>query len=90
MFKEHFKLKPNKNTLSKIDLPIHIFSGEYDAMTPVSFSLEIRKQFDELGKTNLTTHLFENHDHDLNYLLYIVNGKISEGLQSIFSIVDEI
>lgn len=89
-FKEHSKLKPNKNNLSKIDLPIHIFSGEYDAMTPVSFSLEIRKQFDELGKTNLETHIFENHDHDLNYLSFILNGNISEGLQAIFKTIDEL
>jgi len=89
-FKEHFSLEPNRKILPKLNMPIHIFSGEYDAMTPIFFTKDIGKQFDKLGKTNLTTHIFENHDHDLNYLLYIIKGKLSEGLQSIFNTVDEI
>lgn len=89
-FKEHFSLAPNKNILPKLEVPIHIFTGEYDALTPIAFTTDIRNQFEKLGKTNLTTHIFENHDHDLNYLLYIVKGELSKGLQSIFETVDNI
>lgn len=89
-FKEHFSLDPNKKVLPRLDIPIHIFTGEYDALTPIAFTTGIRNQFDKLGKTNLTTHVFKNHDHDLNYLLYIVKGELSEGLQSIFNTINEI
>lgn len=89
-FKEHFSLEPNKNILPKLNLPIHIFAGEYDAMTPAYNALDIEIRFQKLGKMNLKTYIFENHDHDLNYALYLFKGGLSEGLLSIFNVVEKI
>lgn len=80
-FREHFSLEPNKTLLPRLDLPIHIFSGEYDAMTPQFYAEDIEKRFAELGKTNLTVHYFENHDHDLNCLRYFIKGELPDGIQ---------
>ncbi|HIU29415.1 MAG TPA: hypothetical protein IAD50_03860 [Candidatus Egerieisoma faecipullorum] len=84
-FKEHFSLKPNKKILPRLNLPIHIFSGEYDMMTPSFYADDIESEFAKRGKTNLTVHRFQNHDHDLNYMHYIVYGKISEGIMAILN-----
>lgn len=89
-FKEHFALRPNKEVLPKLDLPIHIFSGEYDNMTPMQHALDIDAEFNRLGKNNLTLHTFENHDHDLNCVKYIVKNEFSEGFTAIFDTVDDI
>lgn len=84
-FHEHFNLSPNSEVLPKLNLPIHIFHGTCDANVPVKGVESIENKFKELEKNNLTTHIFEDHDHDLNYLLYPSNGTISEGLNSIFN-----
>ncbi len=82
--KEHFKLPATKEVLSQLNIPIHIFHGTDDACIPVEDVLDINNKFKEVEKSNLHIHIFENHDHDLNYLLYPMKKTISEGLQSIF------
>lgn len=87
-FREHFSLEPNKTLLPKLDLPIHVFSGEYDYMTPQFYAEAIEQRFAGLGKTNLTVHYFENHDHDLNALKYYRNCELSEGIQCLLETVE--
>ncbi len=82
--KEHFKLPPSKEVLPQLNIPIHIFHGKDDANIPVQDVIDIDNKFKELKKSNLHIHIFENHDHNLNYLLYPLKGIVSEGLQSIF------
>lgn len=89
-FKEHFNLKPNNEILPSLDIPIYIFQGVQDANTPVSDTYEIKKTFEELGKTNLHTYIFENHDHDLNYIIYPFYNEIPEGIKKIFSVSKEL
>ena len=89
-FKEHFALKPTKEILPRLDLPIHIFSGEYDAMTPLWQAQEIDAEFKKLGKTNLTLHTFDHHDHDLNILKYIIKKEHSDGMIAIFETVERL
>lgn len=86
-FKEHATLKPNKDVLPDLDIPIHIFSGEYDYMTPEFFTRDIEDTFEKLGKTNLNTHYFKNHDHDLNLVQCVINGVLSEGLRCLFDTI---
>lgn len=88
-FKEHFELEANKNILPNLALQIHIFSGEYDTMTPQFYALNIKDIFDQSGKHNLTVHCFDNHDHDLNYIYCILKNNLSEGIEAIFDAVDK-
>lgn len=85
-WKEHFNLPATKDVLTKLSIPIHIFHGKNDANIPVQDVINIDNAFKTLGKDNLYTHIFENHDHDLNYLYYPLKGVISEGLQTIFKV----
>ncbi len=89
-FKEHFLLKSTKEILPQLDLPIHIFAGEYDAMTPIDQAVAIDETFKRLGKSNLCLHTFENHDHDLNFLKYLLTGEHSEGMKAIFAVAEKI
>lgn len=84
-FHEHFNLPSNSEVLPKLDLPIHIFHGTCDANVSVNGVKDIEEKFKKLKKKNLCTHIFENHDHDLNYLWYPLYETISEGLNSIFN-----
>ncbi len=89
-FKEHFSLTPNRETLPKLDIPVHIFHGEFDANIPVSQMWDIEKTFKEKGKNNLTVHYFDEHDHNLNYGRYMQKGELSEGLQELFDTAEKI
>jgi hypothetical protein len=59
-------------------------------MCPVFYTEDIKKKFDELGKSNLTVNIFEKHDHDLNYALFPMRNEISKGLTSIFDTADKL
>ncbi|MBQ7837413.1 MAG: alpha/beta hydrolase [Clostridia bacterium] len=87
-WKAHFALPANKNTLPGLDLPIHIFAGDFDSMTPQSQARDIERVFKEKGKTNLTVHYLENHDHDLNYTAFSHFGKVSEGMKELFDTIE--
>lgn len=88
-WREHFSLEANKNVLPRLQLPIHIFSGEYDSMTPRFQSNDIVQRFQSLGKKNLTVHYFENHDHDLNYLKWIIKGEQSDGIKCLLETAEK-
>lgn len=83
-FQGHRELAPNSETLPKLDIPIYIFHGEYDANCDVQGVYEIEKTFQELGKSNLKAQVFPGGDHDLNYTQYVVNGTIPDGIAAIF------
>lgn len=87
-WKAHFALPANKETLPKLDLPIHIFAGEFDAMTSQEQARDIEKVFKEKGKTNLTIHYLENHDHDLNYAAYMFKGVVPDGMKELFDTIE--
>lgn len=86
--KEHFKLTPNSSRLLKLNLPIYIFHGKYDQNVPVEGVIEIEKKFKLSNKKNLNTYIFDNNDHNLNSYLYPLKDTISEGIQKIFSVVE--
>jgi len=90
-FLEHFNLKSNMELLPTLNLPIYIFHGTLDQNCNVNGVYEIRDRFNELNKRNLTVNIFENHDHDLNYITDVVfKGKASLGIQSIFDAIAQI
>lgn len=83
--KEHFLLEANKTRLLRIDIPIHIFHGIDDANVPVEGVYDIQDRFKQVDKDNLHCYFFEDHNHDMNYMHWHYEEKISEGLNSIFN-----
>ncbi|MBQ0092234.1 MAG: hypothetical protein KBS45_02755 [Clostridiales bacterium] len=89
-FNEHFSLEPTKNILPQLDLPIYIFQGTDDANCSVQYAYDIKETFEKVGKTNLCVNIFDNHDHDLNFMEWLLNGTIPAGIKCIFDTVDAI
>ena len=83
--KEHFQLEANKTRLLRIDIPVYIFHGTEDGNVPVEGVYDIQRAFRNVGKTNLNCCIFDGHNHDLNYLDWPFEQKISEGLNAIFN-----
>lgn len=87
-FNEHFSLAPTKSILPQLDLPIHIFQGVDDAACPLKYAEDIRDDFLKRGKTNLTVNIFADHNHDLNFFEWLLQGTIPIGIKCIFDTVD--
>ncbi len=89
-FRGHFALEPNKSRLLRLDLPIFIFHGTHDPNVPVEDVRDIEERFRVSGKTNLTCFIFDHHNHDLNYELWLVKKRWPEGLVKIFETAEEL
>ena len=87
-FDEHFCLEANKTRLPKLKLPIHIFHGTRDQNLPVQGVRDIQARFDMLGKSNLETHIFEDHDHDLNFGQWIHKNNMPAGIAKMMEIAE--
>lgn len=85
-FKKHFELEPNKTRLLRVDIPIHVFHGTDDANVPVESVYDLRARFEACNKTNLTIHVLEKHNHDLNFEEWLIHKRWSEGFEQIFSV----
>ncbi|MEG2126499.1 MAG: hypothetical protein RRY72_03365 [Bacteroides sp.] len=83
-FKAHFELEPNKTRLLRVEIPIHVFHGTDDANVPVESVYNLQSRFKTCNKTNLTIHVFEKHNHDLNFFNWLTENKWSEGFQRLF------
>ena len=89
-YQQHLRFAPNRETLPKLSLPIHIFHGTSDANVSVQGVYEIQAAFEKLGKDNLTAHCYEGFDHDLNYMQYISSGTLPQSFADIFRICKEL
>ncbi len=87
---EHFALEPNKTRLPRLNLPIYIFHGMLDANCPVEGVLDIRRRFEQLGKKNLHEFIFKSHNHDLNFVDWVTNKEMPEGIRKIFDTASEL
>ncbi len=89
--REHAELEPTREVLPRLEIPIHIFAGDFDTSTSISYAQDAEKRFRELGKKNLTVHYFKEHDHGLNVAYYMSTGKWDscKGLLCLFDTIGE-
>lgn len=80
----HAALEANKDRLLKLTIPVNIFHGVYDQNVPLQGVYDIYEACKRLNKTNIKAFVFDQHDHDLNYIQYPLDNSISEGLERIF------
>lgn len=88
--KEHSALEANKDRLLRLKIPIYIFHGESDANCPVEGVYDLRARFDKAKKKNLYEYTFERHDHDLNYLNWVMKKEMPEGIKKMFEVSEAI
>ena len=89
-FKSHFELEANKTRLLRLNIPVHVFHGTQDANVPVENVYDLQERFEICNKRNLTIHVLEKHDHDLNFVDWLIHKKWSEGFRQIFSVAKDI
>ncbi|MEM7312799.1 MAG: hypothetical protein AAF497_06580, partial [Planctomycetota bacterium] len=88
--KEHFELEPNKERLMRLDIPIFVFHGDRDANTDVNGVYDLKKRFEEAGKTRLKTFVFKDHDHQLKAVDWLRKGEMPEGYQKIYEVAEKL
>ncbi|MCM3872450.1 MAG: alpha/beta fold hydrolase [Pyrinomonadaceae bacterium] len=88
--KEHFALEANKDRLLRLRIPIYIFHGASDANVPVEGVYDLRARFDKAKKKNLHEYIFERHDHDLNYLNWVMKKEMPEGIRGMFEVSESL
>ena len=62
--------------------------GLSDANTPVEGVYDIRKRFDQAGKKNLHEYIFAGHNHDLNFVDWVREKKMPQGIRKMFEIAE--
>lgn len=87
-FTAHFELLKTEDIMTKVDIPMYIFQGTYDANCPVQGAYDVQSRFEELGKTNLTVNIYEGYNHDLNFSEFLY-GIGSQAFDDIFSTVND-
>lgn len=89
-FADHFKYPEMWTYLSTLDIPVGLFHGAMDAMTPISGVRALEAKARAGGKTNLRFHYFPNGDHSLGVAAYFVRGIMPPGHAAIFAYLREI
>jgi pimeloyl-ACP methyl ester carboxylesterase len=86
---EHRAIEPNKERILRLNIPIFIFHGVNDDHCPVEGILHLQKRAQELKKDNIRVFVFPDHDHSLEFLSWIFQKSIPEGLKALFDQVDQ-
>ena len=80
------EVSPNRETLPRLDLPIHILQGRWDANTPAEDALAIQETFRRLGKDNLAVHIYPDAGHALGFEQYLATGELPPALTDLFEL----
>lgn len=88
-FSEHFKLPKNDEIMLKVDIPIYMYHGTYDANCPVQGAYDVQQRFEDAGKTNLSLHVYDGLDHDLHFSQWLL-GYGSQAIDDIFELANNI
>lgn len=88
--KEHFALEANKDRLLRLKIPIYIFHGENDANCPVEGVRGLMVRFKAAGKKNLHAYTFAGHNHDLNYVDWVLKKEMPEGIKKMFETAESL
>ena len=89
-FLAHREFQPNREMLAELTVPIHIFHGDQDLNVSVQGVYDIAAEFEKLGKTNLTTHIYEGAEHNLNVMNHLIGGEMPQGFIDLFRVAAEL
>ena len=68
-------------------MPVGLFHGEADPLTPAVEVRALEQQMQAAGKSNIEFRYFAGLDHSLGGLQYFLRGSPSSGYQAIFDFV---
>ena len=81
---DHFAHPAMWTFLSRLDIPIGLFHGDADNLTPIEGVKKLEDQAKTSGKTKMKFHYFQDLDHSLGIGVYFVRGTLPEGHKAIF------
>ena len=59
-----------------------------DANCPVEGVYDLRTRFDKAKRKNLHEYVFKGHNHDLNYLDWVMKKEMPEGIKKMFEVAE--
>jgi fermentation-respiration switch protein FrsA (DUF1100 family) len=73
--------------LSPLKIPIGLFHGGADNLTPIDSVKSLEERAKKAGKSNLRFHYFDGLDHTLGIGAYFTSGNLPAGHQAIFEYI---
>lgn len=89
-FADHFAYPPMWTFLSGLDIPVGLFHGDMDAMTPIGAVQALEERARAAGRTSLRFQYFPGLDHSLSVGMYFVRGTLPPGHAAIFAYLREV
>lgn len=86
---EHRTIEANKTRILRLDIPVCLFHGRNDANTPVEGILQLQEAALRQKKNNIRVFVFDDHDHTLEFLAWIVQRSMHEGLNVLFDEIEK-
>ena len=84
---DHYAHAPTWSFLSPLTIPVGVFHGTADQLTPIADVKKLEERAKAAGKTNLQFRYFEGLDHSLGLGRYFGGGPLPEGHQAIFEFI---
>jgi hypothetical protein len=85
--KDHFAHAPMWTFLSRLTMPIGLFHGDADNLTPIEGVKKLEEMAKQSGKSNMKFHYFEGLDHSLGLAAYFAGGALPDGHKAIFEYI---
>lgn len=84
---DHFAHAPMWTFLSPLKMPIGLFHGSGDGLTPIEDVKTLEERARTAGKSNMQFQYFEGLDHSLGLGRYFAGGELPEGHKAIFEFI---
>jgi len=84
---DHYAHPPMWSFLSPLTIPVGLFHGTADQLTPIADVKKLEERSKAAGKSNLQFHYFEGLDHSLGLGRYFGGAPLPEGHQAIFEFI---
>jgi predicted esterase len=84
---DHFSHPAMWSFLSQLTIPVGLFHGNADNLTPVDGTKALEALAKQAGKSNLEFQYFEGLDHSLGIGSWFVRGTLPEGHKAIFAFI---
>jgi dienelactone hydrolase len=81
---DHFRHAPIDTFLSQLQIPVGLFQGAVDQLTPASEVRALESRMKAAGKSNMEFQYFPDHDHSFGGLQYFLRGTPSSGYRALF------
>ena len=88
--KDHFAHPNMWSFLSPLKIPIGLFQGSADNLTPIDGVRNLEEQARKAGKSNLEFHYFDGLDHSLGIGSYFATGVLPEAHKAIFEFIGKV